>query len=333
MFKSFIKNEKGSIIVLVAISMTVLLGFSALAVDYGSMTNQRSLLQNAADAAALAGAIKGEDVAREYVMANTTGVAPEDIIITQPTPTSMTVSIRKDTQAFFSHLLTGSSTNEVAASATAEYTIQSPGAGYAIWAEDEVELKNKSVINGDVHSNTGTAPGNFDFKANVTINGNKTYYKESMPDYSVLQEDIDATYSGDLTLKNEGDKAALKRDYGIETGDTLYVPGTVNIHKNAGVIDFNIISDGNIKFNGSTQVVDTMFIYSKNGSIEFDGSNGALAMLLYAPKGTVTWNGQGTDLRGAIVAQNFIENGSEATITYDDAFASLFGKKISHLIE
>ncbi len=326
MFKSFIKNEKGSIIVLVAISMTVLLGFSALAVDYGSMTNQRSLLQNAADAAALAGAIKGEDVAREYVMANTTGVAPEDIIITQPTPTSMTVSIRKDTQAFFSQLLTGDRTNEVAASATAEYTIQSPGAGYAIWAEDEVELKNKSVINGDVHSNTGTAPGNFDFKADVAINGNKTYYKESMPDYSVLQEMIDETINGDVTI----DESTVSR---YTPGKTYYFTGTVTIHKKAENIGFNIIAGGDIKFNGSSQDVDTMFLYSLNGDITFNGSNGALAMLLYAPKGTVTWNGQGTELRGAVVAQNFIENGSEAIITYDDAFASLFGKKISHLIE
>jgi hypothetical protein len=56
MFKKINKNESGQSMVLVALLLTVLLGFGAFAIDVGYMTYQRSSLQNAADSAALAGA-------------------------------------------------------------------------------------------------------------------------------------------------------------------------------------------------------------------------------------------------------------------------------------
>lgn len=57
MFNKFKKNESGQSMVLVAIMITMLFGFGALAVDVGYMTYQKSELQNAADSAALAGAL------------------------------------------------------------------------------------------------------------------------------------------------------------------------------------------------------------------------------------------------------------------------------------
>lgn len=57
MFRKLFENESGQSIVFVALMLTVLLGFGALAVDIGYMTFQRSSMQNAADAAALAGAV------------------------------------------------------------------------------------------------------------------------------------------------------------------------------------------------------------------------------------------------------------------------------------
>ncbi len=51
------QNERGSILIHVAISMIGLLAFGAVAIDYGVMWTARRQAQNAADAAALAGAI------------------------------------------------------------------------------------------------------------------------------------------------------------------------------------------------------------------------------------------------------------------------------------
>jgi hypothetical protein len=50
------RNQNGGVIVLVAVSMFVLLGFAALAVDVSHLAVARNELQNAADAGALAGA-------------------------------------------------------------------------------------------------------------------------------------------------------------------------------------------------------------------------------------------------------------------------------------
>lgn len=50
------RTERGAILVQVALSMAVLCGFAALAVDYGMLWTARAQAQNAADAGALAGA-------------------------------------------------------------------------------------------------------------------------------------------------------------------------------------------------------------------------------------------------------------------------------------
>jgi len=56
MLSQFKKDQKGNIIILVALSMVMLMGFAALAIDGGSLYQTRRQMVNAADAAALAGA-------------------------------------------------------------------------------------------------------------------------------------------------------------------------------------------------------------------------------------------------------------------------------------
>ena len=57
-FKLLINEETGQTIVLVTLLLVILLGFGAIVTDFGYMTYQKSNLQNAADAAVLAGAIE-----------------------------------------------------------------------------------------------------------------------------------------------------------------------------------------------------------------------------------------------------------------------------------
>jgi Flp pilus assembly protein TadG len=54
--RAFSRNESGAVAIITAILMVVLLGFLALAVDVGHLATVKNELQNAADAAALAGA-------------------------------------------------------------------------------------------------------------------------------------------------------------------------------------------------------------------------------------------------------------------------------------
>lgn len=54
--KRWFYNKKGAINIIIALSMVVLMGFAAIAIDVGWMLYHKSRLQNATDAAALAGA-------------------------------------------------------------------------------------------------------------------------------------------------------------------------------------------------------------------------------------------------------------------------------------
>ncbi|MFP5105677.1 pilus assembly protein TadG-related protein [Neobacillus sp. C211] len=72
-----LRDESGAAVVIVAISMVVLLGFAALAIDGGRIYFEKSKLQKALDAAVLAGAqglIQGETQA----IANANGVAKDN---------------------------------------------------------------------------------------------------------------------------------------------------------------------------------------------------------------------------------------------------------------
>ena len=72
-----IKNEKGSVLILIALGMTVIMASTALVVDVGMMFANKIKVANAADAAALAGvqalpadAVQAEMLAREYAARN-----------------------------------------------------------------------------------------------------------------------------------------------------------------------------------------------------------------------------------------------------------------------
>lgn len=85
--RSLIKREDGTVVVLVAIGITVFLGFTAMVADAGMLYMERSKLVQAMDAAALAGVQELPDnpsaavqKAQEYAQKN--GVNPADLTIT-----------------------------------------------------------------------------------------------------------------------------------------------------------------------------------------------------------------------------------------------------------
>ncbi len=123
------QQEGGSVLPLMALSLATLLGFGALVTDVGFLYLQRRILQNAADAAALAAAPELPDtpgaaqrVALDYASRN--GVsAPGDmvfveIVTTFVTDDSIRVTATRSAPLFFAGVL-GIGEGEVSASATA----------------------------------------------------------------------------------------------------------------------------------------------------------------------------------------------------------------------
>lgn len=126
------KEESGQALVMVALLIGVLGGFAALVVDVGYMYVQKSELQSAADAAALAGAITlGKSHATdvnstvvEYLSDNLDEAysynSATDLVIDTANKT-VKVSVRQVVPKFFSGIVSSGTTN-IFADATAEYT-------------------------------------------------------------------------------------------------------------------------------------------------------------------------------------------------------------------
>jgi hypothetical protein len=112
-------SESGQAIVLLAISIVVLLGFTALAVDGGMVFSDRRHAQNAADAAALAGALQKSNGQSDAVViqaaersAESNGYTTDQMSVAispftdfSGSYTLVTVEITKETPTSFAHIL------------------------------------------------------------------------------------------------------------------------------------------------------------------------------------------------------------------------------------
>jgi hypothetical protein len=111
--RQFIKDRRGATAITFALLLVPLLGFAGLAVDYSRASNDRSRLQNAADAAALAAAsvftgsnkATAEAKARAFLQANL-GLKAEDINVNFNTANQkVTIGLGGQTNTLFMHVL------------------------------------------------------------------------------------------------------------------------------------------------------------------------------------------------------------------------------------
>jgi hypothetical protein len=112
-------SENGQAIVLLAVSIVVLLGFTALAIDGGMVFSDRRHAQNAADAAALAGALQKSNgqsdsivVAAAERSAESNGYTTDQMTVSiapftdfSGTYTLVTVEVTVETETSFAHLI------------------------------------------------------------------------------------------------------------------------------------------------------------------------------------------------------------------------------------
>lgn len=166
------REEDGAVAVVVALTMTVLFAFSAMAVDFGMMANCKQSLQNAADAAALAaaadlgvsaGAGAANASAAAYCTANGFDPSAADVTMTvHPAGKTVTVTLQREMPMGFSAVATGVRTRPVSATAKAEAVSIFGGCPYAMFAGQRIEddghgiaiTGNDIAINGNIHSNS-----------------------------------------------------------------------------------------------------------------------------------------------------------------------------------
>lgn len=340
MFK-YIRNESGQAMVFVALFLVVLIGFAALAVDVGAMTVQRSKLQNAADAAALAGvmSINEADVKDEIIVlahdninknsASDIDEAKSNLLLLNATVTSdikksdntVLVNIQQDVPKFLSGIFSDeSSTMNVKAKAKLKVGTIFDDFDYAVFsASKDSELKftaNDTIIfKGGVHSNhsikghativdgVATAPI---IDKNV-VGEKKLEYKEiPMPEFDIEEIKKMATkLTGDQTFDAEGLNTYLADN------KVIYVEGNITITGSGVNTAGTIIATGKITFNGSGVSMNTtstplclcsLYEGEKNDiSIEFNGGGSNLYGILYAPNGVIEFDGGSGVLYGRAI--------------------------------
>ena len=150
------RNERGQGLVLAVLAMAVLLGFVAMSVDIGLLYNHRRDLQNAADAAALAGAVELPDnpdlaVTKAQEWAAKNGIDPSEIESIEVQTTSypndtLHVEIGQTFDWVFARVL-GKTQSDVGAEASAKIGSPVAMSGLKPWAVTDAVLQG--LMSGD----------------------------------------------------------------------------------------------------------------------------------------------------------------------------------------
>jgi hypothetical protein len=190
-----LSDERGAVLAVVALLMTTILGFAALAVDLGYARQRKAQAQNSADFAALAGAgvlktgtsAQAETAAREYVSRN--GFSGEEATVNVPpasgskaaVPGCIQVKPSEEFPTIFGRILdVGSITLQAEAVACAAPGL---GAEYAVFAgstscTDALSFSGANrTINGGIHSNSDMKV----VSSGTEVNGAVTYLAGDAP--------------------------------------------------------------------------------------------------------------------------------------------------------
>jgi len=344
----YIRNESGQTIVLVALMIFVLLGFGALAVDVGAMTVQRSKLQNAADSAALAGAMaldEAESVVKNEIRiqvhdninkdrASNIGEANANLLLLNAEVTSVInnsdntvlVNIEQVVPKFFGGIFSSGS-SEMSVKAKAKMNKGNPfdNFDYAIFQgnrDDKLDLKftgNNNNISGNVHSNN-LITGKADIKGNVTardsIGSSINAVSPGVKTVGVGEIDMptyDITEIKKQALILSGDQAFSADQINdlLAVNKIIYVDGMVDIN-GAGVNAHkgSIIATGDIKFNGQGVII----------------SEASSPLCLYSLNGNILFDGTNPSLHGILFAPN-------GTIKYSGGDGQIRGSIIADKID
>lgn len=347
--KKFWKREEGSVALIVAVAFVVLIGCGALVVDLGSIANEKRSLQNAMDAASLAGAaaLQGDTdgsqataEATQYAQANGVDTSRNFKVTVDMTQKTVTVTDTRSVQFLFAQVIVGRSSGNVSAKSTAKLTTFLGANGYAIFSgsttEDSTITGNNTTIKGNVHSNAGLSGHGVQVTGTIeavnSVSGwtapeaPESTQVMQMPDFSSLTKKpstITITPENYTLYSYVTYTAGKKGQPGTYTVNESGLPDNSVLYLKGGGIYFNgssttlrccVITDGNITINGSSS--NTVGLCTLNGSITFDGSKQTSNGSLFAPNGDITFNGNGSKVTGAVYAQTVTDHGGGMEVDF-----------------
>lgn len=335
-FNRLRKEESGQSLVMVVLLLGVLLSFSALVVDVGLLYAEKAKLQNAADAAALAGAqmLPNQESAKStaiaYAASNGFTISLDDVDVPyDEDDTKVRVEVTNDVPYIFANFLgfdeTESGTIVSASAVATKSDINLPAEfGYAIFSESTTAHlgigKNNWTINGNIHSNYSLDLGKNNNVLNGAAEGHTTVDKSGLKSgtYTVVSNAPIINISADFkTALLDKVKSATKHltgnqvinDNNIELNSSIYVEGDVLIKSNKFTGKGFIYATGNITLDGNNismgnSASDSVFIYSEK-NITISGNNFTMNGIIYAPNGTIDIQKNNWNVNGRIIAESF----------------------------
>jgi cytoskeletal protein CcmA (bactofilin family) len=366
MEERFWKNQKGSVVVLVALMLPILMGFAGLALDIGNLCVVKAKMQNAVDAAVCGGGLKLPDQSQATAQATSlitnNNFNPSTATITFPSSATIKCTMTNNVPTFFMGLL-GIKTVSLTASAEGQLQGSSPGGpfNYTIFSGSEtldLLLNGSQTVTGSVHSNdhllingSGTITGAAEGYKGVTVNGTHTIGSVVA---DILQH-ITINGSNNIGSKSGGATDIAMPDYtqqiqsiaaqkyytdktfngAVNINGSIYVQGKVTLN---GSISSSgaILATGNITVNGTSSIsgANQVCLYSANGDVLINGTSfgdNTSSEIVYAPNGKVTINGNFV-FHGRIIAKQVLINGSENIDGGDYPVTTLPGKAHVKLI-
>ena len=210
-FKRLHEEESGQSLIMVVLLLGVLLSFSALVVDVGLLYAEKAKLQNAADAAALAGAqvLPNKTLAEGFVetYAGANGVSASgitDISYPDGDNKKIKVEVESDVPYIFANFLdlVGTGTS-VTASATAEKDFEWNGEALPFINLDDDYSKDSKIVAWEK-----TGPGDIE---SLWPDEYKLFYGDKKDDHSKTYFTIDYMNGIEVT---KGTVATIKQEVG-----------------------------------------------------------------------------------------------------------------------
>lgn len=347
--KQIVLKENGSVSILVALSMIVLMGFASLAIDGGLMLSEKRELQNAADAASLAAVqnIHGSEtlekvtetknIAKDYAKQNGVENLEISLLNCDFSKGTVEVEITRSLPMSFSPLVTGDNVETIKAYAKAKCINPFNNYPYALFSGSEIiDLTltgNKHEVIGAVHANAG-------IDAKVTVKGTVTCCEtpKKVGSNGVNADVLDVNINNKIDMLDPSflekykthavstlTSANIAAVLAASGGEPIYVIGDVSLHRSdiPNGTPVCIIAEGKITFRGSSVSLtsDEAVCLCSLGSqgIEFNGGSADLCGMFYAPNGEVRLNGAGGTINGSVIANSIVNHGSSLKVSYDES--------------
>lgn len=337
MLKRLFSNESGTVIVLFTMFMSVLLVITGLVVDAGIVYYEKQKIQNALDAATLAGAQELPDTAAaltkaiEYAVLNGLTESEVEVSFTN-NDRRLVVSSNKNQDLFFMRVF---GFNSLSLHAVAAAEIGSPGQAfdYTLFSGSSTDTLR---LNGNDLQVDGAAHTNENFRANgnniritgaceavgtITTNGNNISIPNSYPGsgYVDMPDYEDEVHTQAQAAGQVFGSTVHYNGNNINVNNCIYVDGDVHLNGNTIAGTGTILATGKIHINGnsiSATTQDQVCIYSLE-DIKINGNNITIEGILYAPQGSIEFNGNNITINGKVIGYTVRFNGNNITINDD----------------